>query len=235
MSGDLYLSGIVLFAAPHREYDRRLILLTKERGKVTAFARGARRPTSALLGSTLPLCFGRFRVFEGRSAYTLAGAQIDWYFSEVREDLTHSGYASYMMELADYYGVENLDATAMLNLLYVSLKALENPSIPDRLVRYIYEVRLMVINGEFPQQYLEDLSLSDSARYALRFMVSAPLERLYTFNLTEEVLEEIAFVQDRIRKRTLEAPPRSLAFLESLTALAVEKESQYSYNRLDAD
>ena len=226
MSGDLYLSGIVLFAAPHREYDRRLILLTKERGKVTAFARGARRPTSPLLGSTLPLCFGRFRVFEGRNAYTLAGAQIDCYFAPVREDLIHSGYASYMMELAEYYGMENLDASAMLNLLYISLKALENPSIPDRLIRYVYEVRLMVINGEFPQQCLEDPSLSDSARYALSYMVGAPLERLYTFTLSDEVLDEIAFRQDRIRAGTLDTAPRSLAFLESLSSFLVEKDSR---------
>ena len=225
MSDDLYLSGIVLFAAPHREYDRRLILLTRERGKVTAFARGARRPTSALLGSTLPLCFGRFRVFEGRNAYTLAGAQIDCYFTPVRDDLIHAGYASYMMELAEYYGAENLDATAMLNLLYVSLKALENPQIPDRLIRYVYEVRLMVINGEYPQQCADDPALSDTARYALKYMIGAPLEKLYTFTLTDEVIGEIASVQDRIRKSTLEVTPRSLAFLESLSAFQVENDT----------
>ena len=226
MSQDLILTGIILLSAPHREADRRLILLTKERGKVTAFARGARRPGSTLLGSTLPLCFGSFRVFEGRSAYTLADARIDHYFGEIRRDLKHSGYAAYMMELADYYGRENLDASGMLNLLYVSLQALENPSLPDELVRYIYETRLMVMNGEYPQETVNDPSLSAAARYALSRMISAPLGNLYTFTVTKEVLSEIAQVQDKIRKKTLDTTPRSLAVLESMTILTVENDGQ---------
>lgn len=65
------------------------------------------------------------------------------YFENISMDLEETCYASYFMEFADYYGRENIDETAMLQLIYVSLLALEKKSLPKPLVRYIYELRAM--------------------------------------------------------------------------------------------
>ena len=43
--------------------------------------------------------------------------------------------------------------TDMMNLLYVTIKAILNPHIEDRLVRCIYELRTMVIQGVMPQLF----------------------------------------------------------------------------------
>ena len=121
---------MVLRATAAGEYDRRITLLTRERGKITAFARGARRPGSALVAATVPFAFGRFRVYEGKSAYTCVAAEIRNYFETLKTDFIGACYGAYFMEFADYYAQENLDGTDMLNLLYVSLLALEKEEIP---------------------------------------------------------------------------------------------------------
>lgn len=216
MSQELHMTGMVLMSAPFGEYDRRVTLLTKECGKITAFARGARRPTSPLLAATGVFNFGTFGLYEGRSAYTLASADIRNYFTRLKSDLNGSCYGSYFMEFAGYYGRENLDASQMINLLYVSLRALENPLIPDSLVRAVFEIRLMVINGEFPQELASDLSLLESTRYTLSFIFSAPLQKLYSFTVSEQVLAQLSRVSEQIREQVVDRKIRSLEILEMI-------------------
>ena len=178
MSEPIQVTGMVLSVMPIGEYDKRLVLLTRERGKLTMFARGARRPNSILMAAANPFVFGTFTVYEGRTAYSMVSAEVREYFMELANEQPGVYYGFYFLEFADYYGREGTDEAQMLNLLYVSLKALLSPRFDNRLVRRIFEIKALTINGEYAP---ETQQMSPSALYACQYVVGAPMDRLYTF------------------------------------------------------
>ncbi len=211
------VTGMVISSMPVGEYDRRIVIITKERGKISAFAKGARRPGSSLMGVTRPFVFGKFQMYEGRTSYNLRQAAISNYFEKVITDLDAVYYAYYFAEIAEYYARENLDAGILINLLYASLRALENDNIPDRLVRCIYELKAIEINGECPQ--VEELITYtskppvESTVYTLEYIVSSPLEKLYTFTVSDEVLHELIMIVNILCNRTFDKNMKSAKML----------------------
>ncbi len=202
--------GMVLSAATIGEYDKRIVLLTRERGRISAFARGARRPRSPLSASTEPFTFGEFYIYHGRDSYSVEQVEVKNFFPELRKDLTV-------------------------------------PSLPSKLVRYIYEFRMLSIQGEAPRIFscircggtgnlhhflvqengivcdsccgsgsgsqrqagmilpetavelsetavaLSEtaVALSETAIYTLQRILSSPVEKLYTFTVGDNILAEL--------------------------------------------
>ncbi len=213
----MVLTGMVLRAAPSGEGDRRLVMLTRERGRITVFARGARRPGSPFLAACRPFSFGRFSLYEGRDAYNLQSAEITAYFEEFSFDMEGACYGSYFLEVAEYFARENLDGTELLTLVYQSLKALLKEAIPNELVRRVFELKAMVLNGEYTQ--LPPLAVGESASYTWEYVVSAPLNRLYTFTVTETVLKEFGRCVDEALRRFLPRQFQSLEILKTMTGI----------------
>ncbi|MCI9319887.1 MAG: DNA repair protein RecO [Lachnospiraceae bacterium] len=215
MQGYICVTGIVLKQTPVGEYDRHISILTKERGKISAFARGARKPANRLTAAAAPFSFGVFKLYEGKSSYTLVEADIQNYFEELRTDYIGAYYGMYFAEVADFYTRENNDEREMMKLLYQTLRALCAPSLPNPLIRCIYECKAIAVNGEFPGPP-PDETLEESTIYALQYIASSPIEKLYTFNVTETVLKQLQQVSERYMKRFVGREFKSLEVLQTL-------------------
>ncbi len=209
------VTGIILKQTPIGEYDRRICLLTKERGKISAFVRGSRKPGSRLSSATNPFSFGVFKLYEGKNSYNVTEADIQNYFEELRTDYLGAYYGMYFAEIADYYTRENNDEREMLKLFYQSLRALSVPAIPQKLVQYIYEIKSIVVNGEFPGIPAE-LKLEDSTEYTVKFIEESSVEKLFTFKVSESVMEELGQLSEWYRKKIMDREFKSLEIIQTL-------------------
>ena len=79
--------------------------------------------------------------------------EISNYFGELREDFTLLCYGFYFCEFADYLTKENNDEKDILKLLYQTLRALGKNTIDEVLIRLIFELKIMTLNGEMPQVF----------------------------------------------------------------------------------
>ncbi|MBD5466054.1 MAG: DNA repair protein RecO [Lachnospiraceae bacterium] len=208
------VTGLVIKSIPVGDYDRRITILTKERGKIGAFAKGTRRPNSRLAAATNPFSFGEFKLYEGKSAYNLMEADIFNYFKELRENFEAAFFGMYFLEVADYYTRENNDERQMLKLLYQSLKALLVPSLKMELVQYIFEMKALVVNGEFPGPLHREDMLSDTV-YAIEYVTNSSIEKLYTFTLSEPVFKEFEKAAEEYRKHYIGRNFKSLEILQN--------------------
>lgn len=246
MKEQIEVKGMVIAQTPIGEYDRRVVLLTLEKGKISAFAKGARRQNSKLIGACQPMTFGVFTLYAGKNSYTVLAAEIEYYFPEVKNDLVKIAYGSYFLEVASCLTRENNDEREILKLLYQTLRTLEKGRIPYKLIRSIYEIRVITCFGEGISPFLCDecqnqenleyysfsregclcsecknrsvdkIRLVSSALYTLQYIVSSPIERLYRFLVSDEVQEQIQKISSSLLKKYIREELKSLEMLELL-------------------
>lgn len=218
MSDLVTVTGMVLKVAPLLENDKRLVILTKERGKIAAFAKGVRRQNSPLQAACRLFCFGEFTLYEGRTSYTVRSVEITNYFETLGNDMELVCYASYFAEFADYYTRENNDERQMLLLLFQSFRALEKETLPNLLVRLIYEMKAMAISGDYEPRL--PFEACQATLYTLEYIIASPVEKLYTFRVSDQVLKELGAAVGWFRQKFIDRRFHSLEVLESMTAFS---------------
>lgn len=239
--------GIVLRIRNLGEADRIVTLYTKERGKLSTVARGARRIRNRLLSPTQVFTHGRYLIFPGKGLHNLAQAEIVNSGQPIRDDLEKLAYASYITELLDALTVEEDPIERVFPLLAATLALLEVGRLG--LATRAFELRLMRELGYEPELY-HCLSCREELQTRVFFseqggvlcencVVHDPASMLLTngtWELMKKLLEwdlsritvlhpapsneqELRRVMRRYLDYRLEYPLKSLEFLETLQAL----------------
>ncbi len=92
--------GVVLSAVDYGESDRIITFLTDERGRISAFARGARKSRRRFAGALEPFTLLELQLVESRgSVYRLDAVEVQDGFGELRTDIARVARSAYACEL----------------------------------------------------------------------------------------------------------------------------------------
>lgn len=142
-------SGIVLRRIDLGEKDRILTIYTRELGKLSAVAKGARRPGSKLSGASEPFTYSKMFLAKGKDLDVLTQADIRESFPNVKRDISSIAHAVYMLELINAFVVEREPNPDLFDTLLSSMYVLESGTAPEIATRY-FELHLLSILGYEP-------------------------------------------------------------------------------------
>ena len=137
--------GVVLESRLMGEADLLLSLFTRDRGKVRAVARGARKPSSKLVGHLEPLTRVDLAMASGKELDYVTQAQVVDGFQSLKAGLEGVSQGLYLAELVNGFAVEGVASPALYGLLLETLESL--PASGAGLVLRYFELHLLRAPG----------------------------------------------------------------------------------------
>ena len=234
--------GLVLRTTEYKETDRILTVLSADHGLLTMKARGVRSNRSKLKGACQLLTYAEFTVGEAHGFSSITEATAIEMFPELRTDIVLLSLASYFAQLAEVLSQEDAASPALLPLILNALYALKKP---PQLVKAATELRLAALAGYLPELSgccvcgdpepdrfsiadgtLECAScrasdgvrmpLSAASLAAMRYIVSCPDKKLFSFALTGAAEKELCDAAESYLLTQLERSFYTLDFYKSL-------------------
>lgn len=150
-SSTYHARAIVLRVRTLGETDRIMTMLSDERGKFDATARGARRPKGKMSAVAQPFILARFLLAKGRSLDIATQAEIENSHPHITSDLLKTAWATYCCELSTFLP-ERLPENDLFDLLAATLEALDEAKHENvELIGRWFEARYLTLSGYAPQ------------------------------------------------------------------------------------
>lgn len=147
---ELKTPAIIIRRARLKEADRIITFFTRELGRVSALARGVRKPSSRLAGHLEPLNHTDLTLAMGKALPTIIGSQTLNPHLCLRSSLERTSYALYFADLVTQFTPEEEPNKRVFDLLANSLDAACTADNLELLARY-FEVNLLAALGYQPR------------------------------------------------------------------------------------
>ncbi len=151
-----YISeAIVLGRRNFGEADRILSLYTKNFGRISIIAKGARRPKSRKRGHIEVFSYLKFQAAVGHGMGIMTEAEIIDDFKEIRTSLKKISLAYYIAEVVGKITHEDESNIILFDLILDVFKKLKNKKRLKEL-RFDFVSKLLVLMGYFPEGEVVD-------------------------------------------------------------------------------
>lgn len=149
----LKVKGIIIAENFVNDYDKMLVMLTPNLGKISCSAKGARKTKSALLASTQFLCYGEYILYKNPTSdvYNINSCDIIEIFYNLRTDLEKLERVSEITKIIQKVSTENEDNNSILQLYLNTLYVISEKEKNLDLVVSTFKLRLLAIIGYAPK------------------------------------------------------------------------------------
>ncbi|MDF2718732.1 MAG: repair protein RecO [Paenibacillus sp.] len=144
------VEGIVIRSIDYGEGDKILTLFSKEAGKISIMARGAKKLKSRHSAIAQLFTYGEFNCYKTGSMGTLNNGEIWNAYHRLKEDIHKTAYAAYLMELTERMLGENERNAPLFEQLKAALDAMDEDK-DLQIVTNIYEMKMLAIAGYMPE------------------------------------------------------------------------------------
>jgi DNA repair protein RecO (recombination protein O) len=121
---EIKTDAIVLQTVDYKDNDKILTLFSPSLGKITAGAKGVKKPTAKLAFAAQPFCFSEYVLAEKGGRYTVTGAYLHESFFDLRLDIDRFYAACAMAEVCRAILMENEEYEGIFVGLIEGVKAL---------------------------------------------------------------------------------------------------------------
>jgi DNA repair protein RecO (recombination protein O) len=144
------VTAVVIRQRDLGEADRIVVLYSQEQGKLSAVAKGIKRPRSKMAGGLQLFTHAHLQIAAGRTLGVITQVRpIDQCYS-LRTDLPRYAHASYAAELLDVLTEDESPDPVLYELLVGTLKALDEEGDPSTVIRG-FELKLLAQLGYAPE------------------------------------------------------------------------------------
>lgn len=146
----LKVEGVVVRAMDYGEGNKIISLYTKEAGKLSVMARGAKKIKSRYAAVTQLFTYGQYVVYKGGSMGTLNAAEIIRSHQKLREDIRLTAFSAYIAEMYDKLMAEAEPSPNMFEQLLAAFASLEQDKEPE-ILTHIVEMKMLALSGYMPE------------------------------------------------------------------------------------